>query len=340
MRYVLPAALTGLLAVISVVSVAKNQTSSETDTRNQVIDTSTPHDRLFSVIFEGDRGMAVGESGLLKTTVDGGKTWTLQPPPTSLTMIDVASNGQRTIAVGQMGLILVREGEGPWKKVESGTTRRLLQVDINKSGLAMATGSFGTLLKSTDGGETWASIAPPWATLYDPGEGDFAAVRDEPTNYLVKVNDDGSVILGGEYGQIMRSPDGGGCWDIVYRHPSEGGEAAPTLFGMEIRSDGAGYAVGQSGLVVKTADGGKSWTYLPSPTQGSLFSVASTPDGQVTAIGQRVGLHSRDGGATWSALTMLDIPLNWYSSVTHVPSAPSGEVIAVGHSGRVIRLSP
>lgn len=340
MRVLLSAAFVGVLAATSIAGSANTSTNAVEDTRNAVLHASTPHDRLYSVIFEGDRGLAVGESGLIKTSTDGGKTWTVDAPPTNLAMIDVASNGQRTIAVGQMGLILVRDGNGPWKKVESGTTRRLLQVDINKNGLAFIAGSFGVLLKSTDGGETWASAAPNWATLYDAGEGDFAAVRDEPTNYIVKVNDDGSVIVGGEYGQLMRSPDGGGCWDIVYRHPSEGGDAAPTLFSMDIRPDGVGYAVGQAGLIVRTQNGGLSWAHLPEATGGSLFAVASTPDGHVVAVGQRVGLHSRDGGATWSSLKVLDIALNWYTSVTHVASAQAGEMIAVGHSGRVIRLMP
>ena len=340
MRTFLPVALLCALAATSIVVLANTPAKVADDPNNTVLSASTPHDRLYSVIFEGDKGLAVGESGLIKATSDGGKSWTVEAPPTDLTMIDVASNGQRTIAVGQMGLILVRDGNGPWKKVASGTTRRLLQVDINKSGLAFIAGSFGVLLKSTDGGETWASAAPNWALLYDAGEGDFASVRDEPTNYIVKVNDDGSVIVGGEYGQLMRSPDGGGCWDVVYRHPSEGATAAPTLFSMDIRSDGVGFAVGQAGLIVRTQNAGLTWTHLPAATGGSLFAVTSMPDGHVVAVGQRAGLSSRDGGNTWSPLKALDITLNWYTSVTHVASSRAGEVIAVGHSGRIIRLTP
>ena len=340
MRIIAPALLAGMFAVASIVTWANTQTSAPEDTRNVVVDHSTAHDRLFSVIFDGDRGIAVGESGLLKASSDGGKSWTRQDPPTDLAMIDVATNGSRTIAVGQMGLILVRDGDGAWRKVESGTTRRLLQVDVNKAGHAYITGAFGTLLKSTDGGDSWKSIAPNWSMLYDAGGGDLAAVRDEPTNYIVDVAEDGSVLIGGEYGQIMRSPDGGICWEIAYRHPSEGGDSAPTLFGMEIRLDGTGFAVGQSGLVVRTENGGRTWSQVPTSSAATLFSVTSTADGRVTAVGQRVGLRSLDGGATWNSLTALDLTLNWYSSVTHAESAPSGEVIAVGHSGRIIRLSP
>lgn len=310
------------------------------DGRNVLLSSATPHDRLFSVMFDGDKGLAVGETGLIKVTADGGKTWARQEPPTTLALIDVASNGTRTIAVGQMGLILVREGEGAWRKVESGTTRRLLQVDINKDGLAFIVGAFGTLLKSTDGGETWTDVAPNWAGIYDSGQGDTAVLRDEPTNYIVDVLDNGGTIIGGEYGQLMYSPDGGICWEIAYRHPSVSGENAPTLFAMSIRADGTGYAVGQSGMALRTNNNGLSWSLLQTPVDVSLFGVESSPDGQVVAIGQRVALRSADGGQSWAPINALDLSLNWYTGISRSASAPAGEFISVGHGGRVIRLAP
>ena len=337
MRILLPALL--VVAVASATTQAHAAVAAA-DERNVLLSTETPHDRLFSVIFDGDKGLAVGELGLIKTSTDGGKTWVREPAPTALALIDVASNGARTIAVGQMGLILVREGEGTWKKVESGTERRLLQVDINKDGLAFVVGAFGTLLKSTDGGETWTDVAPNWAGLYDSGQGDTAVLRDEPTNYIVDVLDNGGTIIGGEYGQLMYSPDGGICWEIAYRHPSVSGENAPTLFGMSIRPDGTGYAVGQSGLTVRTSNGGLSWSLLTTPVTGNLFGVESTPDGQVVAIGQRVAMRSQDNGQTWESINALDLSLNWYTGMSRSASAPAGEFIAVGHSGRVIRLAP
>lgn len=304
----------------------------------------TPHDRLYAVAFGKDVGVAVGHAGLVLETTDGGKTWSkaAEQPPTQLAMHGIAIVGDRSIAVGQKGLVLVRDGRGAWRQVDSGTDMRLLRVGLNKNGIAVAVGAFGTLLKSTDGGETWASIAPNWAELYKSGDGsdEFAAVRDEPTNYVVKVFDDDSILIGGEYGQINHSTDGGATWSPVFQAQSdESGTIPPTIFGMNVRDDGVGYASGQDGLILKTVDAGKSWTRLTSGSKASLFDIDSTADGRVIAIGMRAGLVSSDGGSNWQPLHALDLSLNWYSGLSRGSSTPGDALFAVGHSGRVLSLA-
>ena len=49
---------------------------------------------------------------------------------------------------------------------------------------------------------------------------------------------------------------------------------------------------------------------------------------------------SSDNGATWSPIRALDFSINWYTGLGHAASAAAGEVIAVGHSGRILRLAP
>ena len=316
------------------------ETEAKSENGNVVLTQATPHDRLFSLVFNGSNGLAVGDRGALVSSTDGGKTWTRSTAPTELALLDVASSGTHTIAVGQMGLILVREGQGEWKKVESGTQQRLLRVSVNAQGTAYAVGAFGTLIKSTDGGQTWASAAPDWGKIFDTGRADGAASRDEPTNYIVRVGDDGSIIVGGEYCTLLRSTDGGANWQLVFSQKSEDGRNSPTIFSMSIRKDGIGYAVGQSGFIAQTKDSGATWTELPTPTKGNLFGVDSFPDGQVVIIGQRVGMRSRDQGQTFQPITGLDLNLNWYTSLGHSDQAAAGETLGVGHSGRVIKLVP
>ncbi|WP_157572505.1 WD40/YVTN/BNR-like repeat-containing protein [Nevskia soli] len=308
---------------------------------SQAIVQFTPHDRLYSVAFNGDFGETVGEGGLVLQTTDGGKTWVHEVnPPTGLSLFGVAISGSRSIAVGQEGLILVRDDRKPWRKIESVTDQRLLRVSLNKSGLAVAVGAFGTLLKSTDYGQTWAELKPDWAALYKTDEtSDFVAARDEPTLYVAKAFDDGSIVIGGEYGQLNRSTDGGTTWTPVFQAQAAKGSTPPTLFGMHLRDDGTGYAAGQDGLIVMTTDSAKTWTQLDAHSQASLFDIESSPDGHVFAVGMRSGLFSADAGKTWQPLKALDLSLNWYSGLGRGTSTADDSMIAVGHSGRVLRLA-
>ena len=164
-------------------------------------------------------------------------------------------------------------------------------------------------------------------------------MRDEPTNYVVKVFDDGTILVGGEYGQINRSTDGGASWTAAYQaSTAENGSTPPTIFGMNFRADGVGYAAGQDGLVITSSDYGQRWTRLPSGTDASFFDIDSTRDGQVIAIGMRTGRISTDGGQSWRALKALDLNLNWYSALSHGASTRADSLIAVGHSGRIVSL--
>lgn len=309
--------------------------------RDNAVVQYTPHDRLYSVAFSGDFGEAVGESGLVLQSTDSGKTWAHEVnAPTKLAMFSVAIAGSRTIAVGQQGLIMVRDDRKKWHTVEAVTNQRLLRVSLNKSGLAVAVGAFGTLLKSTDNGDTWTELKPDWATLYKTDQtNDLMALRDEPTLYVAKVFDDGSILIGGEYGQLNLSKDGGATWTAVFKAASDQSATPPSIFGMNIRDDNVGYAVGQNGLAIMTNDAGKTWTQLDAQSQASLFDVNSTPDGHVFAVGMRAGLVSADAGKTWQPLKALDLNLNWYSGLSRGASMANDSMIAVGHSGRVIQIA-
>lgn len=308
---------------------------------SQKIISFTPHDNLYAIAFHDDLGIAAGAAGLLLQSTDAGKNWTVdQKLPTELAMTAITVNGSRAIVVGQTGLILVREQASSWKKIKPVSRERLLNVSLNGKGLAIAVGAFGTLLKSTDFGETWEVLRPDWLPLYQvENAGDFVAPRDEPTFYLSKVFEDGTILIGGEYGQINRSTDGGMTWTPVLKVEAESGSTTPpTIFGMNFHGDGIGYGAGQNGLVVKTTDHGQTWQVLKTDSHASLYDVVPTGNGNVFAVGMRAGLVSEDSGKTWRRLDALDLNLNWYSGLATARSSNSNEVLAVGHSGRIVRL--
>ena len=233
-------------------------------------------------------------------------------------------SGERAIAVGQAGSIFVREGSGAWQAASSGTPERLFGVDFNAGGVAAAVGSFGKILRSADGGRTWASVAPAWP------DGGYTEQGLEPHLYAVAVAADGTMTCAGEFGLVLRSNDAGATWHVLHK-----GEAS--LFALDLRADGIGYAVGQGGTILRTTDGGATWTDVPSGSRANLLGVHSAADGFVVVTAMRDLLVSDDGLA-WRRVEGGDFGSAWYSDVVTTGSGASAAALIVGHSGRIVRI--
>ena len=309
--------------ILLVLSLAAAGLRAETAPRSiTIVAEGTVHRPLYGIDFHQDlqRGIAVGARGTVITSDDGGRSWAADQLETPLSLIDVAVQGDRRLTVGQMGGIWVSDSGEPWRAVESGTEERLMSVDLNAAGLAIAVGSFDLILLSYDGGETWEEsplqLAPHVEGHYDPHL------------YDVQVNPDGSALIVGEFGLILRTIDQGRNWDIVH-------QGVASLSGVHVRTDGTGFAVGQDGAVLRTADGGQTWTRLATPTSGNLLGVWSTGDGQATVSGMRYMIVSDDDGDSWWPVADAEVNTNWYGKM----AATDAGFIAVGHSGRVIRVA-
>lgn len=295
-----------------------------------------PHQALFAIAFDGRRGVAVGARAQIMSTSDGGAKWVQEATTEKLSLFGVAVSGERRIAVGQMGLILLKEGEGAWTRIESGTQERLMSVSLNSRGSAVIAGSFGTILVSKDGGRSWRSNSPDWATYF---AGNAAELGDgfAPHLYGVRIDENNRTTVVGEVGLILRSQDCGDAWQVLHRGDLPGGSGRAELFGLDLLPDGRGYAVGQRGLVFRTADAGASWTPVDIGSTANLLGVALAANGDVTITAMREVLTSRDDGLSWQKLDALDVRTGWYSgaAIAEAGSKP----YAVGHSGRIIRFA-
>lgn len=280
----------------------------------------TAHQALFSVDFDGSRGIAVGAFGEMQSTEDGGKTWKKSKLPTDLTLLDVHTDSARTLVVGQAGTIFVRDPGGEWAAVDSGVTSRLFGVASNPDGLAAAAGEFGTLLLSQDGGRSWHKLTLDWMQIGTDGGA-------EPHLYGVDVAADGKITVVGEFGLVLRSSDLGRSWGVLSR-------GTPSVFAVEIRDDGTGFAVGQDGYALKTADGGTTWTCLDIGSKAILNGVYSNAEGQVTVTAMREMLTSSDDGLTWTSVKDSEVTSLWYVGVGSGGGAP----VAVGQAGSIIKI--
>ena len=289
------------------------------------------HSANFGISFDGAKGVTVGMRGAINESSDGGLTWKpVEHGLTELALLSVDRRGAHTVAVGQTGLVMVEESPGKWAVIDSGIKNRLFSVSVNSAGLAIAVGEFGTLIKSSDGGRTWASAAPDWTQFADAesfGTG-------EPTMYAAHVAESGEITIAGEYGSILRSNDSGATWTVL-RAVTAG---VPTIFALSIPADGQGnsYAVGQTGELLISADQGKSWGKCTTDTESNFLGVAAAPNGEVVITGMRVMMRSTNNGVTFDSLVEGDIVTDWYQATRVVPS--TGKILAVGHSGKIIQI--
>lgn len=281
----------------------------------------TVHEALFGVALVGNSGVAVGVGGDIRESGDGGKTWKPIKSPSTQTLLGVTTDGSKAVAVGMKGTVLLRDAQGVWTSVQSGTDSRLLSVAMNGAGTAVAVGAFGALIKSSDGGAHWEALTPKWA--------DFSADGAEPNLYGVSVAVDGAVTVAGEFGVIMQSRDGGATFESRHK-----GEA--TLFGLDLGKDGNGYAVGQGGSVLKTTDQGKSWTEVDIGSKVNLLSVKANADGTIYATGMHEILAGRSDGQPWHQLSDDLANGLWHTSLA--ASDGANHVIGVGQAGQILQL--
>ena len=309
----------------------------------------TAHDALYGLCQSGSQQLAVGDAGLVLESQDAGESWTKISPFTENALLDISCRNGVSLVVGQKGEIFRRAVGGlravnglkavdglkaanglkaveGFTSVASNTEERLLSVsDVSGSGLAVAVGAFGTIIRSTDAGQSWESVTMDWPTMTN----DFF----EPHLYDVHVSDSGVVTVVGEFELIIQSLDQGETWQTVHL-----GEAS--LFGLSLHANGTGFAVGQNGKIIKTADGGRVWQEVAASSSGILLNVWSSGSGDVLISGIRNTLQSSDNGLSWNRIDQGVLSSGWYQGLSVIDggNSQSKSALLAGHGGNLIKL--
>lgn len=323
--------ITGLtLMLSSAMPLLAHATDVDADKQLEVVQKGIPHDAVFGLNIVGKNGYATGGAGYILETTDGGSTWKKMESGTMAGLFGIGISGEHKLVVGQQGTVLMLK-DGKWVPGKSNSDKRLLNVDVNASGLAVAVGEFGTILRSKDGGATWEAKVLDWASYRDDGY--------EPHIYSVDVQDNGRIVLGAEFAYVLVSEDGGETFTLANK-----GEKS--IFAMHLLPDGSGYAAGQEGLVMKTTDNGATWTALNTGSNANLFGIWASAQGEIVATGMRALLRSSDAGGTFTSSNDPEVVRNWFvpvamgevESKSDAGSVVSQVVYVGGHDGVIARV--
>ena len=155
---------------------------------------------------------------------------------------------------------------------------------VNKD-TGWAVGDLGTLIKSTDGGNSWT------------------VSETNTTTPILKVRSFNAqvVIASGFGGQILRSADGGETFTQVTSN------VTGDLWGLQMLNETLGWACGNANSLTKTTDGGQTWQRIFTPGYTSDYwwiDFLTENYGFIAANGKV--LRTIDGGQNWEIIQAGD----------------------------------
>jgi len=220
---------------------------------------------LFGISFvDKNNGWAVGNWNTIIRTTDGGATWAQQTKEEdkiykNVCFVDTSSGW----VVGEKGYILhTTDGGQTWSQQMPAEWAAIAEDNFEnpRPGLycvyffdkdtGWASGIDGTLIRTTDAGETW-EILPTGTTL---------------SLYTVFVKYGKGWIVG-DKGAYLMSEDGGTTWKLL----DDVIKSKTPLRDVFFSSPDKGWAVGVSGTVVHTTDGGKTWEFYSGLSYAMKF---------------------------------------------------------------------
>ncbi|WP_418952890.1 WD40/YVTN/BNR-like repeat-containing protein [Streptomyces formicae] len=193
-----------------------------------------------------------------------------------------------------------------WQLKKSGTDARFRGLAAVGPDAAWVAGTKGTVLRTSDGGQTWRDVSPPGASALE-----FRDVEAFDGRRAVVL-----AIGEGEASRVLRTEDGGATWTESFRNTdAKAFYDCVTFFD---RRHGLAMSDPVDGRfrILSTADGGRSWKVLPNtgmpPAQEGESGFAASGQCLVSSGPRDVWLatggasrarvlHSEDRGLTWRA---------------------------------------
>jgi photosystem II stability/assembly factor-like uncharacterized protein len=242
-------------------------------------------------------GWAVGLTGTILKTVDGGSTWVAQDSSVTTNLFSVsftdASNGW---AVGRDGVVVATtDGGATWAEQDSGVTTHLYGIQFIDPLTGWAVGTSGVIVATTDGGVNW--------TAQDSG-----VVRQFSALHFIDANH-GWVVGAGSI--VLGTSDGGTTWNVLQPY------FGSSLVSVHFTDASNGWAAGSSagaGWIMKTTDAGTTWENVfpdPAPTALSDVFFADGSTGWMVGGSGTTMLYAPTPDVDAPSSSVAGIPSGW-----------------------------
>jgi photosystem II stability/assembly factor-like uncharacterized protein len=244
-------------------------------------------------------GWAVGHSGVILHTTDGGKSWVTQFDGNQANKM-VITQAEKRVERMMEKLDQASEDEvadleyqvedanyaleDAQLDAEVGASKPFLDVLFSSRTEGFAVGAYGYFFKTKDGGKTWENYG---TRIQNPDRFHLNAIN--------KVQG-GALFIVGEAGIIFRSKDAGETWEAL-DSPYTG-----SFFGVIGSHERDVVLVfGLRGHLYRSQDAGNTWKAIDSGSEGTLMSAAISPEGDISVVGNSgTVLFSKDGGRSFT----------------------------------------
>lgn len=238
-------------------------------------------------------------------------------------LLDLVAAGQRLVAVGERGHVLLSDDAGKtWRQAKAVPTRTTLTaLHATSDQQLWACGHGGVIIGSRDAGETW--------TVAD-GKADGPDVL-----LAIRVQADGHGLAVGGFGIARATSDGGKTWKQAVLIEGEGGERH--LNRILVSAAGSWLIPAEGGHVLRGtgAAGALKWEAVKTPYAGSLWTGVLMGTGAAATLvvgGMRGNLvTSADDGRSWQHAVVAEA-----GSFTGGLVLPDGRPLLVGVDGTVV----
>jgi photosystem II stability/assembly factor-like uncharacterized protein len=282
--------------------------------------TSGINSSLYSVHFANNNlGFAVGETGIILKTTNGGNNWSVIPVGTSLSFYGVRfANANYGWVVGESGRIMRTSNGGVnWLTQVSGTNQTLRSVFFNNAETGWVVGD-SVILNTTNSGMNWymqtmdtmksfysvyfinsnTGWITGYRTLKTTNGGTDWVVKVNKTNgrSILFVNEYSGWVVGGSY-KLNKSTDGGETWySGLFNKEVESPPATYTCIYFINENTGwftSSHSFG--GRILMTTNNGLNWnTDYPTTRDRKLYGVFSMSSGVGWAVGENGTILKRD----------------------------------------------